>query len=442
MTRLRSAETILVVSFALVAAIALLGARPRSERILAPRDIQETPGDASPRVGELLHVEGVVAAVSPHGAFFYLAEPAGGPWSGVKVDGPSIDRVPGEFVTVVGEVIEASGETRIVARHVSPRGTAPLPPPVDLTVAALQADPEPWEGVLVRIHDVTVETETSQYGEFDLGDATAGGLEVDDEFFTWYIADPGDTFDSFAGILAYGFSDFHLEPRGDRDLVGWESGRDFDGLVRVTVVDDRAQPLPSRVTFFRVGGGGLDLGPDDRAEATEDVAYLALGEGEIRVPSGAYDVYVSRGIEYGLYHEQVDVPSGGMATLHATLHPEVDTSAWISADFHLHSAPSSDTPLPVPGRVASLVGEGVEWAVATDHNMVTDYSPVIESMGLTDWIRSSVGQEITTRSPSFGHFNAWPIRPGSPPRPFEGLDPEALFAGARTGPDDEIVQVN
>ncbi|GJM44976.1 MAG: hypothetical protein DHS20C21_18180 [Gemmatimonadota bacterium] len=442
MSRYRSANSILVGAFALAALVAVLGARPGSERLLVPRDVQETAGDASPRVGETVHVEGVVTAVSPHLAFFYVGDVASGPWSGVKVEGQVAERFRGESVVVFGEVQEYFGETRLLAHHVESHGAGSLPPPADVTVADLLSNAEPWEGVLIRILDVTTESASSSFGEFLIGDATASGAEVDDEFFTSYVAEAGDHFDSMTGVLAYGFGDFHLEPRDDADLVGWSSGRNFDGRVRVTVVDEVQRPLPSKITFFRVGGGPLSLGPEHRANASEDVAYLALGQGEVAVPSGSYDVVVSRGIEYGLHRERITVASGGTAQVSATLAREVDTSQWISGDFHLHAAPSSDTAMPVPGRVISLAAEGVDWAVATDHNMVTDYGPVIGSLGLQDWIRSSVGAEITTRSPSFGHFNAWPLVAGTTTPPYEGLSPAGLFASARTGAKDEVVQVN
>jgi hypothetical protein len=289
---------------------------------------------------------------------------------------------------------------------------------------------------------VTVESFTSDFGEFGIADATGSGGEVDDEFFYTYIADPGDTFASIEGIVAWGFGDFHLEPRTDEDFAGFRSARPNDATLVVDVHDREGRLLPARVTLFAESGSALHIGPDDRAEGSEDVAYIHRAEQRVAVPSGTYDVVVSRGIEYGIHEERVTLPAGGEARIDAVLAREVDTRGWISGDFHLHSAPSSDTPLPVPGRIVSLAGEGVEWAVATDHNMVTDYDPLIRELGIEEWITSSIGDEITTRSPSFGHFNAWPLRAGSQPSPFEGLSPAALFAAARSDPGVDVVQVN
>jgi hypothetical protein len=422
----------------------LLASRSEQGMGLSPRDIQETsnPTGDSPWLGQAVEVEGVVLAVQPHGLFYYVAQPAGGPWSGLKVEGKGLERRVGERVLIEGVVTEPSGETRLQETAVRSRGKGRLPRPAPIGVADLVGNGEPWEGVLVRLENVTVESFTSDFGEFTLRDAANSGGEVDDEFFYSYIADPGDTFQALEGIVAWGFGDFHVEPRSDEDFVGFRSARPNDAALVVGVRDREGRFLPSRVTLFDATGSALHIGPDDRAEGGEDVAYIYRAEQRVPVPSGTYDVVVSRGIEYGIHEERVSLGPGGEARVDAVLVREVDTRGWISGDFHLHSAPSSDTPLPVPGRIMSLAGEGVEWAVATDHNMVTDYEPVIRDLGIEEWITSSIGDEITTRAPSFGHFNAWPLRAGSQPSPFEGLSPAALFAAARSDPGVDVVQVN
>ena len=49
----------------------------------------------------------------------------------------------------------------------------------------------------------------------------------------------------------------------------------------------------------------------------------------------------------------------------------------ISADFHIHSGRSLDTPAGLRDRVAAFAGEGVEVMVSTDHDYHLDYAPVI-----------------------------------------------------------------
>src|SRR5207245_2337961 len=89
-----------------------------------------------------------------------------------------------------------------------------------------------------------------------------------------------------------------------------------------------------------------------------------------------------------------------------------DTPGWVAGDFHLHAQPSTDSGLPIAARVTSCAAEGLEVATATDHNYITDYSPVIA--GTVDpWLVGISGMELTTFE--MGHFIGWPLRvdPGS-----------------------------
>jgi hypothetical protein len=88
---------------------------------------------------------------------------------------------------------------------------------------------------------------------------------------------------------------------------------------------------------------------------------------------------------------------------------------------------------------------GVEVAVASDHNAVTDYAPVIREMGLGRWVASIVGEEVTTKEVLYGHFNVFPLRPEAAPIPWRSTPPERIFAAARAaGPHgrDNVIQVN
>jgi hypothetical protein len=329
----------------LLAAV-LVGASPESAPLLSPYDVQRTESGSSPYAGSRVTVAGVVTAISPHGLFYYIADPSGGEWSGLKVAGAALRRSVGERVSVTGEVVEYFGETRLSEWSARGFGSAALPEPSPARVLDLVVDGEPWEGVLIRVDDALVIGETSRYGEFPIrDDSGVRAALVDDEFHTWYIADPGDRFESITGIVAFGFGDFLLEPRSDDDLVGWTSGRDFDAEMRFTIVDGGGAALPCKVTFLPADGSALHLGPDDRAEGSDDVAYLPNGEGTVRLPSGTYDIVVSRGIEYGLHEERIVVAPGGSPHVAAILAREVDSAGWMSGDFHLHSAPSSDSPV-------------------------------------------------------------------------------------------------
>lgn len=153
-----------------------------------------------------------------------------------------------------------------------------------------------------------------------------------------------------------------------------------------------------------------DLNWNDRegGEFVEEIAYTQKGQARGEIRPGTYDVYTSRGIEYDLdIQEDVVIQAGKRTDLSVVLTRTVDTSDYVSADLHLHSAGSLDSSMDLETRVLSGVAEGLEVAVSTDHNFITDYEPSIVSLGLQDWMTSMVGVEVSTLE--MGHFNAFPL---------------------------------
>ena len=84
----------------------------------------------------------------------------------------------------------------------------------------------------------------------------------------------------------------------------------------------------------------------------------------------------------------------------------------------MHAAPSPDSALALPARVASFAAEGGEVMVATDHDMVTDYAPLIRELGLAGRMSSIVGSGDHERGEdggapfTIGHAIAFPLPPG------------------------------
>jgi hypothetical protein len=129
------------------------------------------------------------------------------------------------------------------------------------------------------------------------------------------------------------------------------------------------------------------------------------------VPAGDYTAFVSHGPEYELDRQNITVPAGGHVSLSAKVQHVVDTSGWISADLHLHSAKSVDSDAPRPLRAIGAVAEGVEILISTEHDMVADYSPIVHALGLDTMVRTVSGTEV---SPVYGHINAFPLQAESP----------------------------
>jgi hypothetical protein len=220
------------------------------------------------------------------------------------------------------------------------------------------------------------------------------------------------------------------------------------GTVSLHYTDENGNGLPVHVILRGVGGT-----PDPTPVATQGSfaagrsLYLLRGEGTIGLAPGTYQATASHGPAYSLLQTALEVTSRSTAVASGTLRRVVDAKGWISADFHLHAAPSPDAPVPLEARVASLMCEGVDLAVATDHNRITDYRPYIHAAGGDDRLATMAGVEVTTAPPpSWGHFNAFPFAPpdrapeDSAP-PYYDISPVNMLAEVRAR-GARVIQVN
>lgn len=184
---------------------------------------------------------------------------------------------------------------------------------------------------------------------------------------------------------------------------------------RITGSDGEA--MPGKLTFVALDDKGRPLNGDGRrrvyagegrlANGARLVELSASGTGSVRVEPGSYRLYVSRGPEYGAWVEDVTLAPGVPLRVDAALPRQVDTSGWLAIDMHLHSAPSFDSGMAVPRRVTTVVAEGLEVAVSTDHDVATDYEPSIRELGLETQLKSFVSAEVTTLE--YGHFIGFPL---------------------------------
>lgn len=239
--------------------------------------------------------------------------------------------------------------------------------------------------------------------------------------------------------------------------------------VTVRVRTPAGAPVPAKVTFVCEGACPKDLpGAGSRFRDTRydpfpsDVQLVdfvgASGDATFRVPPGTYDLVVSRGSEWSTFpagwpEEAHPLELGaGPTTVDAEIAPVVSSPGWVTADLHVHAINSPDSPVTNLDRVRTFLGEGVDVIVATDHDFVTDYRPIIREADAEGLLATVTGQEMTTFT--WGHFNAFPFEPE--PQDLNGgavdwgggdgpsLTPAQLFAAARdrAGPADRVVQVN
>lgn len=203
------------------------------------------------------------------------------------------------------------------------------------------------------------------------------------------------------------------------------------GKVEVKVREKgTGRPLPARVTVA-ANGELVDLYYAERplAAVRRGIAYTGDGAAVLELPAGACELWASRGMEWSAASTRVTVTEGGTSSVVLELEREVDTTGWVAADTHIHTFTySGHGDASVEERLVTLAGEGIELAIATDHNHQTDYSPLQQKLALSPHFTSVVGNEVTTDN---GHMNAFPMDPARPIPPHEETDWKKLVAGIR-----------
>ena len=184
-------------------------------------------------------------------------------------------------------------------------------------------------------------------------------------------------------------------------------------------------------------------------EAGGAVAYQVTSDGafSLAVPAGAYTAYVTRGFEWTRSQRDVVVVSGETSDLAAQIAHVMDTAGLIGAEFHQHTLGSIDAAVPIATKVMENAAEGIELAASTDHDVVTDFQPHVDALGLTAFLSVIAGSEVSYQG--VGHFNAYPWA-------YDDADPFAgngsrfwwrktipeMFAGIRAAAGDPILQIN
>lgn len=191
------------------------------------------------------------------------------------------------------------------------------------------------------------------------------------------------------------------------------------GQVSYRIQDQAGRPSPARLSFYQ-------------GDTLVKRVYTATGSGAVPLPPGEYEVGISRGFEYGIVEQTLEVAASGMTPLNATLEHVIDTRGYLSFDAHVHSDPSPDSPVSKADRIRTAAAAGLEVVVSTDHEIITDLGPAVREAGASDFVATVIGQEVTAAIPN--HTIAYPLpydRDARPNRQFvawHGLDIAGIFA--------------
>ncbi|MGV3661271.1 MAG: CehA/McbA family metallohydrolase [Prosthecobacter sp.] len=200
--------------------------------------------------------------------------------------------------------------------------------------------------------------------------------------------------------------------------------------------------VPCRLTLTRPDGTLQPLRAEPAAAVAvrTGVVYTRDGRTSLTVPPGDYVLHASRGFEWSTQRLTFSAKAGKKHALKMSLRRQVDTTGWIAADSHIHTLThSGHGDAKIEERMLTIAGEGIELAIATDHNHHTDYAPAAGSMGVANLFTSVMGNEVTTKH---GHFNAFPVSQNAPVVNHNEEDWSKLMPAIRATPGVKVITLN
>ena len=221
--------------------------------------------------------------------------------------------------------------------------------------------------------------------------------------------------------------------------------------VKLKITDKKGVYVPGKVTFVGLDPTGTPyFMPDNPVETgksweTFKNSLFPGPEGiQTMVPAGTYLVFASRGPEYSIHQTVVELFKDQEKDLIFEIEKVVDTSGLISMDPHMHTT-NSDARVSIAERIRSVAAEGIEVAVSTDHNYISDYIPDLNRLGMDKYIHVIYGNEVTTRE--LLHYNTYPIRirKDEPANGAINAFPDSvkrLFSSSRAKDPGALIQVN
>jgi hypothetical protein len=176
------------------------------------------------------------------------------------------------------------------------------------------------------------------------------------------------------------------------------------------------------ITLATVSGNVFGYDAHEKVEiyGLPQVHFTDLGgdTGVFALQPGTYQIVVSHGPRYSVFKQMLTVVPGSPTSpqvVNASVVPVVDTTGYISGDFHVHMIESPDSVVSNRERIVTMLAEGVDYFVASDHDFVTDLTADVAALSATNAVKTALSQEITYFDS--GHFGASPFDPANLPDP-------------------------
>jgi hypothetical protein len=198
---------------------------------------------------------------------------------------------------------------------------------------------------------------------------------------------------------------------GDENIYTFENPA--RGRVKIRITDSKGSYVPGKVSFIGLGQTKTPyFMPENPVESgrsweTAKNSKFPPKDGlDVHLPVGTYLLTASRGPEYSRDQEIIEVLVDEQTALTFTVDKVLETTGLTAVDPHMHTL-HSDGDVSVRERIRSVVAEGIEVAMATDHNILIDYLPVLERLGLKDELTTIIGNEVSVRG--LIHYNTYPL---------------------------------
>ncbi|HIN86764.1 MAG TPA: hypothetical protein EYN06_09810, partial [Myxococcales bacterium] len=235
-------------------------------------------------------------------------------------------------------------------------------------------------------------------------------------------------------------------------------------IIQMKIINAIGEPTPAKVAVRCIdecpGRGNStmrDVSTDGLPGGLQAISFVGVdGIQDILVPSGKYALVVSRGPAWSVWPnndlagQEITIEAGQSVPIEAIINKVLPVNGWVSGDLHVHAVNSPDSPIGNERRVRSMMAEGVDVLVSTDHDYITDFAPTIKSLGAQSQLMSVIGEELTTFD--YGHFNSFPLDHQADDDNGGALDwgdgendnlhPAKIFAGLHANSGDQVIQVN
>ena len=224
------------------------------------------------------------------------------------------------------------------------------------------------------------------------------------------------------------------------------------GSMTVRLRDSKGAAVPGKISFIGLAAGESPyFMPENPVltgrgwQAMKNSLYPGKDGETVLLPTGMYLAVAAHGPAYSREARVIEVFAGENPGADFVIDKAVDTPGLIAVDSHMHTQ-YSDGQMKIAERLKGVIAEGIEVAVAADHNYITDYRPELERLGLARELAVILGSEVTGRGGNI-HFNGYPLVP-HPEEPGNGAisvqdsTPGLLFEMIRKRDPGALIQVN